>query len=284
MRGIRLFLAVFGSLSCLAAPGIDKPIPYGDNPAAGHYLQVGDAKLYYETYGAGPPLVLIHGGLFGYIDEFSGIIPELGRHHTVIAIALRGHGKSELGRQPLSNRLLSEDAAAIIRHVTTKPVDLVGFSIGAFASYLLTIDHPELVHKLVAIGGPVSGPEASSGGQQGSNPYADPAELEKQLSPEFIERRNKIYPDRAKWNALVIAMGRAEANGSGVSKAKLRSIRAPTLIVAGDRDNYSAPERYAEDFKQLTHGQLGIVPQCGHTVATCDPKLTAEMIEEFLEP
>jgi pimeloyl-ACP methyl ester carboxylesterase len=282
MKGILLFVVLFGPLSGLAAVGGDSAIPYGDNPAAGHYVQVGDAKLYYETYGSGPPLVLIHGGLFGYIDEFSGIIPELSRRHTVIAIALRGHGKSELGRQPLSNDLLSEDAATIIRHVTNEPVDLVGFSIGAYASYLLAVNHPELVHKLVAMGGPVSGPQASTG-EQASNPYTDPDALEKQLPPQFIERRNRIYPDRTRWNQLVIAMGRAEANGSGVTKEKLRLIRSPTLILAGDRDNYSTPDRYAEDYQQLSHGELGIVPRCGHTVVSCDPKLTVEMIEQFIE-
>ena len=45
-------------------------IPYGNNPQAGHYYNVGDAKIYYELYGKGKPIVLLHGGLFGYIDEY----------------------------------------------------------------------------------------------------------------------------------------------------------------------------------------------------------------------
>ena len=70
-------------------------IAYGNNPEAGHYLQVDDAKIYYEIYGnSGTPLVLLHGGLFGSIEEFGGLIAELSKTRRVIAIATRGHGKS----------------------------------------------------------------------------------------------------------------------------------------------------------------------------------------------
>src|SRR5579862_2512013 len=148
-----LFLTLFVCLRIAVATAED--IPYGNNPKAGHYLEVGDAKIYYEVYGSGHPLVMLHGGLFGYIDEFHSVIPELSRHYAVIAIALRGHGKSELGTKPLSNALFAEDAAAVIRHVTHEPVHLIGFSTGAMVSYLLTISHPSLVKALIAVGGPI---------------------------------------------------------------------------------------------------------------------------------
>ena len=93
--------AVFAAmlLSCFAqAQDKAATIPYGANPAAGHYLRVDDANIYYETYGSGgTPLVLLHGGLYGYIEEFGDLIGELSKHRRVIAIATRGHGKSELG-------------------------------------------------------------------------------------------------------------------------------------------------------------------------------------------
>ena len=91
-------------------------IHYGANPAAGHYLQVDDAKIYYEIYGSGgTPLVLLHGGLYGYIEEFGGLIQEVSKHRRVIAIATRGHGRSELGAQPFSYSLFAKDAYTVIR-------------------------------------------------------------------------------------------------------------------------------------------------------------------------
>jgi pimeloyl-ACP methyl ester carboxylesterase len=266
----------------LAAPDA-KDIPYGNNPSAGHYLQVGDAKIYYEIYGSGHPLVMLHGGLFGYIDEFGGAIPELSRHYTVIAIALRGHGKSELGKQPLSNALFAEDSATVIRHETSEPVGLIGFSVGAMASYWLTINHPELVHKLIAVGGPIasSGSTAAAGAE--ANAYNDPAELEKQLPAKFIARRNKIYPNREDWNRLVLAMGKAEAAEPDIPKDKIQSIKCPTLIAAGDQDDYTKPEHFVEIYHLLPNAELAIVPGCGHTVFKCNPTLMLDLVEHFLE-
>jgi pimeloyl-ACP methyl ester carboxylesterase len=78
-------------------------IAYGANAAAGHYLSVDDAKIYYEIYGSGgTPLVLLHGGLYGYIEEFGELIGEMSKNRRVIAIATRGHGRSELGTNPFS--------------------------------------------------------------------------------------------------------------------------------------------------------------------------------------
>ena len=65
-------------------------IPYGNNPQAGHYFDVGDARLYYEVYGKGKPIVMLHGGVYGYISEFEPFINRLSESYQVICIATRG--------------------------------------------------------------------------------------------------------------------------------------------------------------------------------------------------
>ena len=100
-------------------------------------MQVPDAKLYYEQYGqGGRPLVLLHGGEYGYIDEFADLIREMSTHRTVVAIATRGYGRSERGTLPLSHRLFAQDAAAVVQAVfkTGEKVDVLGFSEGAITS------------------------------------------------------------------------------------------------------------------------------------------------------
>src|SRR5690349_18739075 len=77
-------------------------IPYGDNPKAGKYVQSGDARIYYEVYGEGPPLLLLHGGYYGYISEYEPYYPDLTKNFKVIAVATRGHGRSEIGHTPLT--------------------------------------------------------------------------------------------------------------------------------------------------------------------------------------
>src|SRR5690606_28337000 len=80
------------------------------------YFDVGDAKIYYEVYGKGTPILLLHGGLYGSIAEFNTLIPELQRNYKVIAISTRGHGKSEIGKKKFSYRLFAEDALAILKN------------------------------------------------------------------------------------------------------------------------------------------------------------------------
>lgn len=84
-------------LSCMGFSQERQHVPYGNYPEAGHYVQAGDARLYYEVYGKGEPIVLLHGGIMGYIDEMAGFIEKLKPDYQVIAMATRGHGKSEIG-------------------------------------------------------------------------------------------------------------------------------------------------------------------------------------------
>jgi pimeloyl-ACP methyl ester carboxylesterase len=149
MKKISVTIAL-GLLCCIT---FGQNIPYGDNPVAGRYLNVGDAKLYYEVYGIGSPILLLHGDTFGYIDEFSEYIPLLAKHFRVIAVGMRGHGKSELGTKPYSYKLFAEDAVSILKNETKDSVTVVGFSAGAITAYYLTAYYPEKVKKTVVLAG-----------------------------------------------------------------------------------------------------------------------------------
>jgi pimeloyl-ACP methyl ester carboxylesterase len=127
-------------------------IEYGNNPSAGNYFDVGGCKLYYEVYGQGNPVVLLHGGVYGYIDEFEPVIEKLKQHYQVICIATRGHGKSEIGHVQYSYNQRADDAYKVIRSLTKDSVIVLGFSDGGVASLKLAAAHPELVKKLIVIG------------------------------------------------------------------------------------------------------------------------------------
>ena len=80
---------------------IAQSVPYGYNDAAGENFDVGNnTNLYYEIYGDGAPLLILHGGVFGYIDEFEYLIPKLVEKYQVICLATRGHVKSDVGSEP----------------------------------------------------------------------------------------------------------------------------------------------------------------------------------------
>ena len=130
----------------------ENQIPYGANEKAGHYVQAGDAKIYYEVYGKGQPIIVLHGGIFGSAYEMYQFIDSLSKSYQLIAVSTRGHGKSELGSEPITYEQKANDVMAVINAVTKDSVIVLGFSDGGYAGYKLASMYPGAVKKLIAIG------------------------------------------------------------------------------------------------------------------------------------
>lgn len=257
-------------------------VPYGSNEATGHYLQAGDAKIYYEIYGSrGTTLVLLHGGLYGYIEEFGDLIGELSKTRRVIAIATRGHGKSEIGKQDFSYELFADDALAVIRQETQGKVDVLGFSDGAITSYTFAAKHPELVRKLVAIGGPRGLRDWSLQAQKELR-ESKPTDVERD-SPGFVADRKKLMPEPQRWIEFNEKLNKMWAAPVYVIDEQIKSIQSPTLVIAGDHDPYNQLEKFVETYKMLPHGEITLIPGCGHVVLSCKAKYTIEAVQEFLD-
>ena len=127
-------------------------VPYGNNAAAGHFVKAGDARIYYEVYGKGEPVLVLHGGGVGCTYEMGRFIDELAKDHLVIAPSTRGHGKSEIGVKPITYAQKAEDMMAAVNQITKKPMVILGFSDGAYTAYKIAAMYPDRVRKIVAIG------------------------------------------------------------------------------------------------------------------------------------
>jgi len=282
--GLLILLFAWAQITTVrtAAQSTQAQIPYGTNDQAGHYVQTPDAKIYYERYGEGPPVVFLHGGEYGYIDEFSEVIRQVSQQRTVIAIATRGYGRSERGTRPLSHHQFAEDAALVIKDIF-KPgekVDVMGFSEGAITSYILASSHPELVRRLVAIGG-LLGAYGASIEDMESDTELTP-ELMQQQVPDLVARRKKqmIHPEQ--WDQLIRDLNAMYQKTVYVKQDEIRAIKASTLIMAGDRDP-TRPEHFIEIFKLLPDAQLAIISGCGHVIFHCKPDLSIKIMSDFLQ-
>jgi pimeloyl-ACP methyl ester carboxylesterase len=280
MMGVCAVFAAMLILCSAQAQNKAETVSYGANPAAGHFLRVDDVNIYYETYGSGgTPLVMLRGGLYGYIEEFGELIGELSKTRRVIAIATRGHGKSDVGAKPFSYALFADDAFAVIRHETSGRVDLLGFSDGAVTSYTLASAHPELVRRLVAIGGPRKLADWTPSAQLDFK-NAKPSDVERD-SPQFVSDRKKLMPQPERWLEFNEKLNAMWAGPVYVTDAQIQSIKIPTLIVAGDHDPYNQIPKFVELFQLLPKGELAIIPGCGHVVLDCKGQFTITAVEAF---
>ena len=99
--------------------------PYGDNLKVGKYAQTSDAKIYYEVYGKGDPVLILHGGGIGSPYEMGKIIDGLKKNHKVIVMSTRGHGRSEIGKSPLTYDQKADDAVAVLNSIGEKTVKIL---------------------------------------------------------------------------------------------------------------------------------------------------------------
>lgn len=260
------------------APGSStqsQAIPYGNNPQAGHYINVGDAKLYYEVYGKGKPIVMLHGGVYGYISEFEPFINRLSESYQVICIATRGHGKSEIGKEPFTYKQRAEDAYKLIRSITKDSVVVLGFSDGGYSGLKLAALYPSLVKKLIAIG---VGDFPKNKTQKFNYNSAD---LMKS-SPSLFESRLALMPEPKRWNEALSKLNKLY-NEDYISTETFEKIKCPVLVLNGDRDDYQALENVVKCVKAIPNAQLSVIPGCHHVVFFCNFPAVWEAMNPFLK-
>lgn len=256
---------------------IGQEIPYGNNPKAGNYFKVKDGtKIYYEVYGQGKPIVLLHGGVYGYIDDFEPFLAKLTNQYQVICIATRGHGKSEMGKAPYTYQQRAEDAYQVIRSITPDSVTILGFSDGAYSGYKLAALHPELVKNLIAIGAA----DRPEGGPREKAAYTPESLLKS--SGDFFKSRLALMPEPNRWGENLTRLNRLY-NDDYISKETFAQIKCPVLVMSGDRDGGHSVEAVVTAAKMIPNAQLSIIAGCSHVVFFCNFPAVWETTQAFLK-
>src|SRR5205085_9327672 len=107
--------------------------------------------MYYETYGDGSPLVLLHGGMLSIDLNFAGLIPTLARKHRVIGVELQGHGRTADIDREITPTALASDVVGLLDHLGIDRAHILGHSMGAAVALELAVSHPTRVRSVVPI-------------------------------------------------------------------------------------------------------------------------------------
>ncbi|HEY4198527.1 MAG TPA: alpha/beta hydrolase, partial [Mucilaginibacter sp.] len=120
-------------------------------PAGNGYVPVNGIKVYYEVYGEGRPIVLLHGAFMTIGMNWGQLIPELSKTRKVIAIELQGHGHTQFADRKLSDTTLASDVEGVMDYLKIDSADVVGYSMGGSVAYQFAIQSPKRLRKLVII-------------------------------------------------------------------------------------------------------------------------------------
>lgn len=266
-----IILLVFIALpaSSYAEDTTDTAVPYGQNPAAGNYADINGIKLYYETYGTGAPLVLIHGngdsisGLKGQIEHFA-------KSYKVIVADSRGHGKSGLGTDQLTYGQMLDDWNGLLNHLGIKDAAIFGWSDGGILGLKLAISHPDKVSKLAIMG---------------ANLRPDDTAVEAWVKPLLDGAVKQVegmvaQKDTSQNWALQKQLLNLLMTQPHIKTTSLQQIKIPVLVIAGDRDVIRV-EHTIEIFQSLENAHLAILPGNTHFAPAVHPAQFNRLLGNF---
>lgn len=227
------------------------------NPLEKGYKQVNGIQMYYEIYGSGKPLVLIHGGGSFILYDFKEVIARLENEFQLIGIDLQNHGRSEHRDIPETFEQDADDVAALLKALNVDKASFWGFSNGGNTVMQIGHRHPKIVEKLVV----ASAFYKRNGMMDGFFEMMNEATFDSMPEPFKINFLN-LNPDFSKLENLFEKDSKRMQTFVDWSDDVLSSIQSPTLFISGDKD-VMKPEHTIAMWRLVENSQLMILP-VGH--------------------
>jgi pimeloyl-ACP methyl ester carboxylesterase len=257
-------------------------INYGSNPASGKYVDVNDIKVYYEIYGEGEPLLLLHGGA-GSIENFVFQIPELSKYFKIIAVDSRAQGRTTDSDQEITYALMASDMAALIDKLQLGSVNVLGFSDGGNIGLELSYAYPNKVRKLITSGANYTHENSSVQDDSVKMDSNDPYLLKVKLyMKKYHHNPEVLSPNPERVPVIKKKIAGLWKKYPNFTVDQLKTIKTPTLIVAGDHDLINIDQTLSL-YHSLPNSQLLIFPCASHLVLMEQPDLMNSMILNFLQ-
>ncbi len=247
------------------------PLPPADVEG---YVEREGARVWYAAYGAGPPVVLLHGGL-GNAGNWGFQVPTLVRAgHRVVVIDTRGHGRSTWDGRPLAYVQMASDVAAVLDVLDVDRASFVGWSDGAVVALLLAAADPAVVAGVLFFGCNV---DAS-----GAKPFVMTPVVGRCLSRHQQDyARLSTTPDG--FETFAEAVGTMQQTQPDLSLADLAAIRVPVTVVHAEHDEFIRAEHAAYLAENLPGAELVHLEGVSHFAPVQRPDAFDRVVAAFLE-
>jgi pimeloyl-ACP methyl ester carboxylesterase len=277
----RLSLATLALL--LARPTWAQPHPFWlqlpPTPKLPHaersgYAPVNRIKIWYAVFGQGDPVIFLHGGLAN--ANYWGLqVPEIARHHQVIVMDSRGHGRSTRDDRPYGYDLMADDVIGLLDFLNIRRASVVGWSDGGILGLDLAIRYPDRLDKVFAFAANTD-PSGVVDGVEKNPTFA-----------AYIARAGHEYAALSAtpkdYDAFVDAISKMWATQPNWTDAQLAAIKTPTLVVDGDHDEAIKRPHTEQIAATIPGAGLLILPNTSHFSFLQDPAQFTWHIQHFLE-
>ncbi|GAB7525521.1 alpha/beta fold hydrolase [Paraburkholderia sp. 2C] len=285
-RFVRFFLFACAALAMQHAQGQSQAkgeqpprwqiLPPTPAPVAGEQTgraEVNGIRLYYATIGRGSPVILMHSGLANS-DYLGNQVRALMKHHKVVVIDSRGHGRSSRDSHAFGYDLMADDVLALMDKLHIQKADVVGWSDGAIIGLDLAIRHPDRVGKVVAFAANTK----TDGVIEGVEKNPTFAAFIKRAGDEY----RRLSPTPNEYDAFVEQISHMWAAQPNWTDDQLKSIRSPVLVLDGDHDE--AIKRAHTEYIAATIPGAGleILPNTSHFAFLQDPAAFNFAVLHFL--
>ncbi|XLS30334.1 alpha/beta fold hydrolase [Flavobacteriaceae bacterium M23B6Z8] len=237
---------------------------YGKNDHLGGFLSLNGIRMYYEIYGDGEPLLLIH-GTGQSIDAFRFQIPYFEKNYKVIVMDCRGRGRSTDTDEELTYELQAADIAKFMELLKIPSAHIVGWSDGGIIGIIMALRYPDKVRKLVTMGSNIH-PEGLFPDRLASH------------KAEYERLKAQNDPD----NKMILKLYKLLAYYPRLTFEDLAQITSPSLIMAGDHDVIQDTHTVSI-FQSIPNAHLAILPGQTHGMPVANPELFNQTAGQFLQ-
>lgn len=244
------------------------------------YVSANGIDIAYESVGAGPPMVMLHGATSTAREDWSAQVPSFRRAFRLFLIDARGHGRTRWdAADGFDKEMLVADLLGFVDALGLATFHVAAFSMGAMTALTFATRYPERLRTALICGIDIQRePRARVAAR-----LMDPARINRD-EPEWaaqLERRHGPVQGEGAWRRLLPAIAADVAEQELLSSVELRQARVPTLLVYGDRDIFVPVDHAAAIHRQLPDSRLFIAPDCPHQVMVRQPKLFNEAAGNF---
>lgn len=238
-------------------------------PAESGYADVNGLKLYYEVYGLGKPIVLLHGSHMTIPLTWSHVIPLMAKDRKVIVTEMQGHGRTRDIARELSYEGMADDVSSLLKHLKIDSADILGWSMGGGVAFQFAVRHPEQLRRLVV----VSAPYAHDGWWPETEDSFATFNADMFKGTPIQKQYDSLGNDPARFPEFVKKVISIDLKPYDWSK-EVKAIKAPIFMAIGDADGVRyehALELYRAkgggkqgEFHGLPKSRLAILPGTTH--------------------